>query len=69
MFEDGVHLATYSSVSELREKSQYYLAHKEKRRRIAACGRQEVLEKHTYLHRVSEMLDAVRAKPAASDRK
>ncbi len=54
LFQDGKHLAVYND-SSLLDTIQYYLDHSEERERIAKAGRQEVLTKHTYGHRVLEM--------------
>ena len=59
LFRDGVHLVTYRASEDLLEKVRYYLEHDEERERIAAAGRAEVLAKHTYRHRMEEMLGAV----------
>ncbi|MCF8050014.1 MAG: glycosyltransferase [Desulfobacterales bacterium] len=56
LFEDGVHLAVYENASDLRMKIRYYLTHEEERKRIARSARREVVDKHTYVHRVGEML-------------
>ena len=59
LFRDGVHLMTYRDGDELRDKMRYYIRHEDLREWIAAAGRAEVLAKHTYDHRVAEMLGAV----------
>ena len=59
LFRDGVHLMTYRDGDELCDKTRYYIRHEDLRERIAAAGRAEVLAKHTYDHRVAEMLAAV----------
>jgi len=60
LFRDGEHLATYGDDDdEALDKIAYYLAHKDVAERIAAAGRVEVLARHTYEHRVREMLKAV----------
>ncbi|HEV3025606.1 MAG TPA: glycosyltransferase, partial [Pirellulales bacterium] len=59
LFRDGVHLATYTSGEDLLEKLRYYLQREELRERIAAAGRAEVVAKHTYLHRVRQILEVV----------
>lgn len=56
LFQDGRHLATYSSVEELLEKALFYLAHEDIRRNVAAAGQAEVLARHTYGHRAAEIL-------------
>lgn len=59
LFEDGKHLVLYDSEDDMVEKARYYLAHDEERERIAEAGYQEVMAKHTILHRVERMLEAV----------
>ena len=56
IFKNEVHLVGYSDFRELREKIRYYLDHPDERRRIAAQGRKEVLNLHTFEHRVKELL-------------
>ena len=59
LFENGVHLATYRSVEELKETVDYFLAHEDERAAIAAEGRREVLAHHTYRHRMLTMLECI----------
>ena len=59
LFQDGRHLAFFSSTGELREKIAYYLAHEPERKAIAQAGREEVLARHTYACRVDRILDMV----------
>ena len=59
LFRDGVHLATYRDPEELLDKVAYYLARTEARERIAAAGRAEVLDRHTYRHRMKRLLNEV----------
>lgn len=56
LFQDGVHLSTYAEPQELLEKIAWYLAHEDARERLAAAGRAEALAKHTYRHRMQELL-------------
>jgi hypothetical protein len=56
LFREGVHYVGYSSVAEAREKIDYYLAHDAERARIAAAGCEEVLARHTYGHRLNNIL-------------
>ena len=56
LFRDGVHLATYRDGHDLLDKLRYYLRRDEVREKIAAAGREEVLAKHTYRHRMEEIL-------------
>lgn len=57
LFEDGKHMAFFSSPGGLREKIAYYLAHEEERKAIAGAGRAEALARHTYACRVKKILD------------
>jgi GT2 family glycosyltransferase/tetratricopeptide (TPR) repeat protein/2-polyprenyl-3-methyl-5-hydroxy-6-metoxy-1,4-benzoquinol methylase len=59
LFRDGIHLATYRDAEELLDKIQFYLAHEELRERIAAAGREQVLAKHAYRHRMQRILSEV----------
>jgi len=59
LFLDGVHLATYRDPEELLDKIAYYLKREEVRERIASAGCEEVLAKHTYEHRMEQLLRAV----------
>lgn len=67
LFEDGCHLATFSDKADLGRKIAYYLEHADERERIAAAGRQEVLQHHTYEHRVHRLLarmEAIDSRPS-----
>lgn len=57
LFRDGVHLATYRDAEELLDKAAYYLERETVRERIAAAGRNEALERHTYRHRMQTILE------------
>lgn len=59
LFQDGVHLATYRDEEELLDKLAFYLKRDELRERIATTGRAEVLNRHTYLHRMTTLLRTV----------
>ncbi|MFI5461446.1 MAG: glycosyltransferase [Isosphaerales bacterium] len=56
LFRDGVHLATYRQPEELLDKIKFYLDRQDVREQIAAAGRAEVLDKHTYSHRMQHLL-------------
>ena len=56
LFQDGVHLATYRDKEELLDKLSFYLERESLREQIAAAGRAEALEKHTYAHRMERLL-------------
>jgi 2-polyprenyl-3-methyl-5-hydroxy-6-metoxy-1,4-benzoquinol methylase len=60
LFQDAKHLVTYGGDEELLDKIRFYLKNEASREQIAAAGRQEVLEKHTYRHRMERVLDSVR---------
>jgi hypothetical protein len=55
IFEDGVVLA--KSGEEFREKIDYYLDHEDERNKIAAKGRQIVIDNHLNYHRVASILE------------
>lgn len=59
LFQDGMHLATYQCAEELVDKMRFYLRHEAIRERIAAAGREQVLDQHTYRHRMQEILRVV----------
>lgn len=54
--EDGKHLVWYKSLDELKEKTEYYLAHEDEREAIALEGQKFVLEHATYKARVKKIL-------------
>jgi spore maturation protein CgeB len=62
LFEDGEHLVFFKNEKDLRDKIIYYLDHPEERQRIALKGREEVIKKHTYTHRIKEMLDTIKTR-------
>jgi GT2 family glycosyltransferase/2-polyprenyl-3-methyl-5-hydroxy-6-metoxy-1,4-benzoquinol methylase/tetratricopeptide (TPR) repeat protein len=59
LFKGGVHLATYTNAEDLIETIKFYLDHVEQREQIATAGRTEVHSKHTYLHRMLQLLRRV----------
>jgi spore maturation protein CgeB len=59
LFEDGVDLVKFTDRHDLVAKVQYYLAHSEERRAIAAQGRETVLAGHTYQDRIRELLKKI----------
>jgi len=56
LFHDGVRLATYREREDLLDKLAFYLERESLTEQIAAAGRAEVLEKHTYGHRMERLL-------------
>jgi spore maturation protein CgeB len=57
-------LETFTSLAELKEKIDYYLAHPTERAEVAARARERVLRDHTYERRMDTLLDFI-----AKDRK
>ncbi|MEX2121003.1 MAG: glycosyltransferase [Pirellulales bacterium] len=55
----GTHLETYDDAEELLDKIRYYRGHEPARERIAAAGLAEGLARHTYAHRMRQLLSAV----------
>jgi glycosyltransferase involved in cell wall biosynthesis len=54
-FRDKHHLVIYDKTSDLPELIRYYLKHEAERKIIAANGRKEVIEKHSFDNRVEEL--------------
>ena len=59
LFQDGHDLVKFTDRHDLVAKVQYYLAHSEERRAIAAQGRETVLARHTYQVRIRELLKKI----------
>lgn len=57
--EIGVDIEAYASMEELVDKCAYYLEHEDERKQIALNGYRKVCERHTYVHRVSEMIRTI----------
>lgn len=55
--QDGVHLVTWNDLSDLRSKLDYYIANPDKAKQIAQQGQQEVLLRHSFEARLSELWD------------
>ncbi len=67
LFTEGEEIVTFDSLSDLREKIDFYLSHSHERKRIAEAGRRKVLSQHTYTHRMRSVLtDLVREIPRLS---
>jgi len=49
IFKEGVHLAYWSTIEELLDKTKYYLAHNDERQKIALQGQMEILRRHNSL--------------------
>ena len=59
LFKRGEHLDCYKDAEEAVERVDFYLRNPEKRNAIAEEGRKEALKKHTYKHRIEELLSVV----------
>ncbi len=59
LFKDGEHLAFFSDGGDLERRLREFLDDAAARRRIAAAGRREVLRRHTYVHRIAELLKSL----------
>jgi hypothetical protein len=59
LFVDRKHLVLYDPDNVL-DLIRYYLDHAEEREQVAATGYDEALSKHTYEHRVEQILETVR---------
>ena len=59
LFGDKKHIVFYRDTEELISLVKYYLANPEERKVIAEEGRKEVLRKHTYRHRIEEILSII----------
>jgi spore maturation protein CgeB len=56
LFKDRVHLVTYESIEEAVRLAKDLLSNTERRNAIAEAGYKEIISKHTYRHRVLEIL-------------
>jgi spore maturation protein CgeB len=59
LFSSGKELVRFSDVQDLKARIDHFLNRDEERRMIAAAGYEEVLHKHTYRHRLQEILDHI----------
>lgn len=55
----GLHLETFSTPTEAREKIAYFLQHEDEREAIAREGQRHVLANHTFAHRCRRLLELV----------
>jgi spore maturation protein CgeB len=60
MFKDRQHLAVFNDGHDLVKKIAYYLDHADERSAIASQGYEEIIRKHTYVHRMQEMLNILK---------
>jgi spore maturation protein CgeB len=62
LFKDGEDIVRFFDSADLTEKIRHYLAHPEERDKIAAQGYGNVLNNHTYIHRIKELLSKIGCK-------
>jgi len=60
LFNDKEHLVSFENTRDLIEKITYYLKNKKEREKIASEGYKEVLKKHTYVHRIKNLLSVIK---------
>jgi spore maturation protein CgeB len=61
LFQDRKHLVIFKETEDLRQKITYYLDQPDERKKIANQGYEEIVHKHTYLHRIQEMFSVIEA--------
>ncbi len=59
LFNSGEHLVCFKKICEAKELVKEYLGNHQKRKEIASRGHNEVITKHTWAHRIEEMLKAI----------
>ena len=59
-FIAGEDYVFYESIEDLLDKCNYFLNHNDERKAIAENGLNRIRENHTYLHRVSEIIDIIK---------
>ena len=59
-FKPGKEAVTYGSAEEARDLAGFYLTHESARRAAAEAARARVMNQHTYIHRLTEMIDLMR---------
>lgn len=59
-FVPGEHLEVYESLDDLTDKCAYYLEHPDHAKEIAQNGLMLMKEKHTYLHRITSMIETLK---------
>lgn len=68
-FQNGVHLVEVHSIQEMIDSIAYYLKHSEERTKIARQGYQEVLQKHTFVHRAISIKKKINSVLSSSNQK
>ena len=59
-FVPGEDFIYYESISDLIEKTDYYMTHEEERKKIAENGHKKICNDHTFDHRVQEILSFIK---------
>lgn len=59
-FVDGKHAVIYEDITDLKDKTLYYLEHEEERETIAAKGMRFVRENHSHQKRVGEFTEIIK---------
>lgn len=59
-FKDGVHAAFFDGFDDMEKKVAWWLAHDAEREACRKAGHRLVSEKHTYINRVEELLEAMK---------
>lgn len=59
LFGDGQHVVGLDNGADLAKKVRYYLDHPLERQTIARKGHEEVMRRHTYVHRIEALLAAL----------
>lgn len=58
-YTNGEDYVSFESKEDMLNKIDYYLVHEKERKEIASNGLKKTLERHTYEHRLKEMLESV----------
>lgn len=59
LFKSGEEFVGFETIEELKKLIIYYLNHPDEAKSIAEKGRNEVLKKHTYRHRIKDIINTI----------
>lgn len=59
LFRKGDEVVTYSDLSDLKNKCEYFLKHSDERSAIAENAYKKIIAKHLYKHRIEEILKVI----------
>lgn len=62
LFEPGREVVAYDGVDDLVDKIRHFVAHDDERRHIAAAGQRRTLAKHTYGHRIGQLVEMLESR-------